>query len=464
MSTIQQDDKHYAVRKTVALLLEGIALFLALAVPYLLVEIEPARAASRLVAVVYVLGSFAASMRDIPRIWRSWLSAFVTTFLIGFAGAFLAGTIWGLLAVGTTYWANGPLFAAPIGALWPDRATPFVISVVPAGILVAGLALAWIRRRDGSGDLLRWRLPGASSGTLFVLAAIAALSVGLAAIWFPGIGLDAFAGLVDMLTRHRTTPLVWEIVVAYPTMPISLLAGAMMLAVHRRTLPAIIALVDSRPEDHVRLRGGVLILCLVSLGAGAGALGAVSRAQTALLATAFDLRENLEPALSTAATLHGWVLEQQTAGRPAAEVADHLNANGHWSPQAPEAGLAAFLPEDAELTGLPMQVEPLLAGRPLWQGRCRVSATADVADGAELSAITWLTPEFREQAVRFCVAVSCPATSGPNPAPWLFLYSSHPSRNAYWAENLFVDVLGKGVVEQGGYCTVSGLLSDGFQG
>jgi hypothetical protein len=164
----------------------------------------------------------------------------------------------------------------------------------------------------------------------------------------------------------------------------------------------------------------------------------------------------IAPTFGTAEAVETWVEEQRAEGRTGAELAAILNEHGRWSADSPEAGLPVLFPDLMDT--LPLDDSS-------GNGNCGITLAASVADPAAVRDADWLAVEQAESDLRYCIRTACPspvAWDAPDP---ILLYSSHPSRNEHWLENIFIDVFATGrATAPGGYCTASGELADSYQG
>jgi hypothetical protein len=101
---------------------------------------------------------------------------------------------------------------------------------------------------------------------------------------------------------------------------------------------------------------------------------------------------------------------------------------------------------------------------PIRDSACSYRVSAAPADSAALGSYKWLAADQATLNVRYCLAIACPNPMVWQTEPRLMLYSSHPSRNLYWQDNLFMDPFGESTTTPGGYCTANGDLADRFLG
>ena len=254
-------------------------------------------------------------------------------------------------------------------------------------------------------------------------------------------------------------PSLWDVVRTFPFLPPALIAGAAMLAIFRagERENTTRAIVQAYAEEGGSVAPGA--------GVGGGLAVACGMAVTIYailyplhlgMVAALSSVAGIAPAQGTAEAVETWVVEQRAEGRTGAELAAILNEHGRWSAESPEAGLPELFPNLKE------RLSPEdFAGNV----NCSITLAAGIADPAAVRDADWLEVDQAESDLRYCVRTAC-----PSPVTWdapdsILLYSSHPSRNEHWLENIFIDVFVTGrATAPGGYCTASGELADSFQG
>jgi hypothetical protein len=153
-----------------------------------------------------------------------------------------------------------------------------------------------------------------------------------------------------------------------------------------------------------------------------------------------------------------WIDAQQVAGREPAEIAAELRSHGSWTADGPAPGRSRSDPRlGGTLAELGLSTD------------CSVTVDAGIADNSALRNEDWIAgyvAGFRPlPTVSYCIRLACPSPAAWQERPVVILHSSHPSRNAYWAYNLFMDVFGAGAAPNaGGYCTRHGELAARYQG
>ena len=102
-------------------------------------------------------------------------------------------------------------------------------------------------------------------------------------------------------------------------------------------------------------------------------------------------------------------------------------------------------------------------------GKGRKGLRLSIADNVALQDQDWIQ-DFEAESqplpdVGYCIRLACPSPVVWHERPVVILASSHPSRNSYWADSVFLDLFGNGrAFEPGGYCTVDGELAAAYQG
>lgn len=247
----------------------------------------------------------------------------------------------------------------------------------------------------------------------------------------------------------------WELVATYPFLPFALLATAVMLALSMVLIrewetdeAAARAYIDRtaespRPAPRTRAALGALV---------AGACGA------ALLIIIYPIHLGMTATVvGDAKTALGGVAEaweilwntHEDDDWTRAEVAEALNRFGHWTPDAPEAGLGMLVAD-------PGQAFP---------ESCTVRTAAGTIDRPARDPDNASPSSEDEADVKYCVAVACAPPFAWSAPPALLLFTSHASEAEGWREDLYVDVQANGrAAAPGGYCTADGALAESYQG
>ena len=379
----------------------------------------------------------------------------------------LAGGMAGILAITVTaaLWLNfGYDFEKIHGESEFDlgfdsgRAAVIVIGVTAALTLLAySLPLAGLRRRgviSGSFmSILRADLAGFFRSPMVAGVATVLAFVGLLTSLATLFGMEQ---MVDSLFLDRDTD-VTDVAVLFPVLPMGLLAVCMLMAIARPSIRSEIGLLHIirahyRPgapgERRRRAWQGV-----VTAVASAGVIFAVIYPIHFGMVAALSIVTGIGPWQSIHVAVDEWITTEQEAGRGNAELSADLNRHGYWSADSPGDGLPALIPGlDEELA---------------WAGdtRCVAEFAAAPVDPASLDGVDWFPEDRPETELKYCLRLAC-----PSPAAWdapspVLLYSSHPSRNYMWVQNLYMDVFAYGTApEPGGFCTADGKLADSYQG
>ena len=446
-------------RSTAGFLLEAIALFVVLAAPYFMLYSADYAVVTLALALCYLIWAFVAAARRLPESSPSGLktAGFATLHVI--AGMLATGGFVALLVLGWMLWAYR---AANVDSnaeeMWTllsaGQGILISIAAVLAAVAVHVASLALLRRdAETFGDFYRRIWASGPRSTFFPVLAALTFGFVIAGLLNVGTAEVVLDYLLENWVPHRTM-LRWEVAATFPSLPIGLFAAAVMLAAHRRMIPAIFANIDGRQihaGDAERFATR-----LATLGGAGGAmvtLGAIIYLIHLGAIGAYGTVATLAPNMAVIEELKSWMTEQRANGRASVEIATALRENGHWTPDAPDAGLTVLLPGlDTERDGV------------IRESACNYRITAGIADTVELEDFEWLTTEQATLDVSYCLAISCPSPVVWDTEPRLMLYSSHASQSSFWSENLFMNPFGDRVIESGGYCTAEGDLADSFQG
>lgn len=337
------------------------------------------------------------------------------------------------------------------------------VRVTVAGALLAALfywgALVLLRRRGalpgGPAEWLRAELSGIFRSP--VLAGFA-VSMALVGLLSTVAAVTALESLADNLL-HGQDATILDVVIIFPFIPLGFFATTALLIAAQSIFMDTRAMLE---EIRSHLSGGEAGRPGRPVWRG---LVTVSASLVVISTWVYPIHFGMVAALSTVAGIShwnaasegvvGWIAAQRETGRDETAIAADLNAEGYWTAAAPEAGLAALLPDFAEEISTYGGAD----------NTCRIDIAAGLADPATLAGIDWMPVEQAGNGLKYCLRVACPSPVTWQAPPALLLSSSHPSRNRFWIETVYLDVFADGrAVEPGGYCTAAGGLAENFQG
>jgi hypothetical protein len=409
--------------------------------------------------VVYVIWAPVAAYRragyDLPSIPRAAL------FSLGqLVSALLA--VGGLSALVVGVWMNTAYREEVLNPGGMGIGFPFNLSFlanVALGMTVASAAMfiastVFLRRRDESArdfpgrilsERMRPLLPAAATTLLLGFGISSILNV-----------ISAVVSLPSVLQSANPSRDVdgWFLVTEFAGLPAAQLASAVLLVAFRRTQPAALACL----RDPHRLADGhapAVLAALASIGMFYGWF--LYLLHFGMIA-AFGPVAMIMGWQEVSGAAEGWVAAQREAGRSPVEIAAELRTYGSWTIAEPDSGLAEIFPGLGET----------LKESSLSEG-CSVALDAGVADNVALQDQDWIQ-DFEAESqplpdVGYCIRLACPSPVVWHERPVVILASSHPSRNSYWADSVFLDLFGNGrAFEPGGYCTVDGELAAAYQG
>ena len=332
-------------------------------------------------------------------------------------------------------------------AIFPAPARGFavaaVIVVVPA--MVIALIAMYPGREDGPAAAFRagfrrrgfavlWTSFNSDAASVLSLLCLVVFAAG-AAFWLSLAPELNFGG----------GPLIWELAMAVPVLPLALITGAAMLSAYRRSFANHLStkgLVRACTGDAgapLTLVGGLSILC-----------GSLITLYVVLYAIHFGIvlalssTAGVSATAKTAETIEEWAEVQRGDGRTETGLAVILNEYGGWNPESPEAGIPALFPELSEA---------MPAGGNIGEVACNITVAAAV------------TAERTAPDLTYCIRTACPSPVAWNAPDTVMLASSHSSGNRQWVKNYFIDFFAEGrAPAPGGYCTTDGELADSYQG
>lgn len=330
-------------------------------------------------------------------------------------------------------------------------------------VLVALIGLSWMAVAYlGSLALLRRR--GAISGNLagFIrvdvlgmarspLVASFAFTMAIVGLLSTVAAVFAMEGLANTLTPDRDANFL-DVAVMFPFLPLGLLASTALLTVARTRWTSGAELV-SRVRAH--LEHGAKPAAWPGLVTGGASIVAVF---AVLYPIHFGLVAAASPVVGIApwnaanSAIETWIAARRNEGLGGAEIAARLTRHGRWALDAPNAGLAALMPD----LGTELSKHGDI---------CRITVAAGTADPSAVAGSGWIPAETARSDIKYCLRVACSSPLTWDAPPALLLTSSHPSRNRFWAETAYIDVFANGAaVEPGGYCTADGKLAADFRG
>ncbi|UCH75927.1 MAG: hypothetical protein JSU82_08960 [Rhodospirillales bacterium] len=439
-------------------LLEVATLFLILAVPLdwtgfsVLYLIVPGG-----LAAVYVIGTPLAAWRgraDLPPRHRliAYLVMQPLSACVAVAGlCLLVAAAWIRLA-----YREDIISPDSMGLGWPSEIGTFTLHALwlaIGGIAALAASLLLLRRRGETvgGALARLRADGIA---ILRPACAAYLVLGFALLNLANVASSAIS-LPALLQAADPSAIVdiWLLVDRFPGFPLALLAVAILLVAYRRIQGPALGALGAAPGPRIRLPAVLAILSAIAGGYAwflymlhigfVAALGAV-----AMIVSWGEVTRATDT----------WIEAQQAAGRAPAEIAATLQSRGGWTASGPPARRPAA---DPKLGGTLAELGLSAA--------CSVTIDAGVADNSAVRNQDWIAgyvAGFRPlPQVSYCIRLACPSPAAWRDQPVVIFHSSHPSRNRFWAYNVFIDVFGAGAAPNpGGYCTETGGLADSYQG
>lgn len=477
-----------------AFVLHTIALFLAMCLSYLLLDGTTGPIGAAAVLWLYVLAT--TFRRDPQRSDRAkallgprgW-----SVFLLFHASGFM--TVTGATAVVVVCWlsvAYTPFKIEDMGVSPADigGGLPHALTLLAGGIVL--LALGVLLLNWGKGGLGRLFARLRQHGLGLILAPFLH-ETSLLLLLTGGLGLFVasvpLAILVDAMSfgRAHGFPAVVE---QFPFLALGLVALA-VLAAASADLTRNYALFEDmvqvlRTDDELPPRRDPWLVGLgpITLGGGAAITGALLWGLHVGFVAAGASAPALLAAQATAGALNDRALGFQTASQPG-DFAATVNAHGFWRPDAPEAGLAVFLPgfqDSVEVAGkLSPGCQIIVAAAPAtaedavrpmpdlpdWNTLPLDSPNYGASgDGNDAEMRSYSARELSPQPpLRYCVRVTCPVPVTWNAEAAVALYSSHPSGRRDWLLNFYFDMFAVGrAPEPGGYCNADGSLADTYQG
>ncbi len=271
------------------------------------------------------------------------------------------------------------------------------------------------------------------------------------------------ASFLTTVMNDSEVPSFWQLVTAFPLLPLGLVASAGFLALARVLSRSSLSgraayrayISDAgdspTPAKNTNALAGVAVLCGwgITLFVVLYPLHLASVMATSSIAGLELLSETLQ-------AVERWTDEQRASGRTSLQMAQVLDEHGHWNADAPEIGLPELFPE---------LKDALLREDGSGIGNCHVTVAAGAIPPTLAHDVDWREGRQAQSDLRYCLRVACPSPAvWDAPAP-VVLYSSQASQNEQWTRNLFFDVLAKGrAAAPGGNCTAVGELADRFQG
>lgn len=441
-------------------LLEVAALFLVLAAPPVWIGLSDIYVLVPLaVAAAYVIGTPIITLLGHARGASSRLrfASFALAQLAGGCAAvagfsMLLATAWIDLA-----YRKEIISPSGMGLGWAfelETVAPLTLALIGVAVLMF-FASATLLRRDGEG-FATWidRLRNDGLATLWLVAA-SWLVLGFAVLGLADVAASAFSLPVLLQAANPAEVVdIWAVAKAFPGLPFALLAVSVLLVSYRRIQgPALASLQDPQHGSRVRLPAVSVVVASIA-GGYAWFLYTLHVGFVAALGTVSMIVSWGEVTRATDA----WIDAQQEAGRAPAEIAAELREHGSWTIEGPALGRSSF---DPRLGGT--------LGELGLSSSCTVTIDAGIADNSALRHEDWIAgyvAGFRPLPdVSYCIRLACPSPAVWQDRPVIILHSSHPSRNPYWAYNLFMDVFGAGAAPNaGGYCTAGGRLAARYQG
>ncbi len=248
---------------------------------------------------------------------------------------------------------------------------------------------------------------------------------------------------------------IWELIAAYPFLPFSLLAAAAILSLSRILETSregddavVRAYIDGAKDAPLPAATANSVLTAVTAGALVAALFFIIYPfHLSITAKGVaDGRKALKGVIEALRILENTHEDDDWTN---AETAAALNRFGHWTPDAPGAGLGALVAD-------PGQAFP---------DSCTVRIAAGVIDPPTQDRDGPSVAGEIEPELRACIAVACAPPFTWSAPPALLLLTNRSSQAEGWGKYWYADVSAEGVAAApGGYCTRNGELAAEYQG
>ncbi len=398
----------------------------------------------------------------LPEMPRPWLGALSLATVACSAFALTVVTFVGVVAIANL--AHPVLWGAIRTLELRDEMIQTVIILVivlPAGCFaLATLVFALfprsrMLRRLATWPGLRGRPPMLVWDFLFGFVPIFASLVGTLSL----IAVGDIVGELALESNLSWGDSAYGVLINYPNTLLVLVGAALALA----TLPAMRAQYCRLYEARTRAAGdtaadkgrptngwlavSVALPGLAMVAAGLGGILATGVVMSLSGVSSIGVFSEADEGIS------GWLAQAESEGLAPEAAAERLNAVGHWRSDAPEQGLVALFPDNADAHS----EESDLA--------CTASLAAAPLGDDERAALAADSGEQR--LVKFCYRLECRWTGFAEPhgaVTWLI--SSRESSNPGWVDTLRSIATSEfaGSPGPGGYCAANGDLAMDYQG